>query len=116
MNYLIKDQSANLRFEYLSQGGPADSTLSIGHKSGGITALLRKGFANFEIDKEFNFPNNIKDRDVGEIPNYHYRDDGLELWKAIKEYVREVMNVFYETDADVEKDEELQCWDLDVYK
>ena len=98
------------------QGGPADSTLSIGHKSGGITALLRKGFANFEIDKEFNFPNNIQDRDVGEIPNYHYRDDGLELWMAIKEYVREVMNVFYETDADVEEDEELQCWDLDVYK
>ena len=90
--------------------------MSIGHISGGITALLRKGFANFEIDKEFNFPNNIEDRDVVDIPNYHYRDDGLKLWQAIKEYVCEVMNVFYETDADVENDEELQRWDLDVYQ
>ena len=90
--------------------------MSIGHKSGGITALLRKGFSNLNIDTEFNFPNNIEDRDVGDIPNYHYRDDGLKLWQAIKEYICEVMNVFYETDADVENDEELQRWDLDVYQ
>ena len=90
--------------------------MSIGHKSGGITALLRKSFSLFDIDKEFNFPNNIEDRDVKEIPNYHYRDDGLKLWHAINEYVCDVVDVFYETDEDIENDDEVQNWNLDVYK
>ena len=69
------------------------------------------------IDMLFiNFPNNIKDRDVADIPNYHYRDDCLKLWQAIKEYVCDVLSIFYETDEDVQKDEELQAWDLDVYE
>ena len=90
--------------------------MSIGHNSGGITALLRKGFSNFDIDKEFNFPNDIEYRDVADIPNYHYRDDGLKLWQAIKEYVSDILSTFYETDDDVQKDKEIQAWDSDVYK
>ena len=67
------------------------------------------------IDKEFNFPGNIEDRDVADIPNYHFCKDGLKLWNAIKDYVYDVINVFYETDKDVEEDDELQDWDNDVY-
>ena len=108
----------------LSQGGPADSTLSIGHGSRGIIELLQKSFPRFNFDHELIFPNNIKEktvknpngRDVEEIPNYHFRDDGLALWKAIRSYVEDVINVFYETDEDVQEDHELQEWEMEIYK
>lgn len=51
-----------------------------------------------------------------DIPNYHFRDDGMELWKAIKKYVEDIINIFYQTDEDVKEDQELQDWDLEVYK
>ena len=91
-------------------------TLSIGHGSGGDKALLKKCFENFDINKEFNFPNDIKDRDVSDVPNYYFRDDGLKLWHAIKDYAYDVINVFYETDKDVEQDNELQQWETEIYK
>ena len=99
----------------LLQGGPADSTLSIGNGSDGIVELLKKSFALFDFDHEFNFPNNIKNRDVAEIPNYHFRDDGLALWEAIRNYVVDVINIFYQTDEDVKEDQEIQEWEMEVY-
>ena len=97
------------------QEGPVDSTLSIGNGSKGIAELLQRSFAVFDFDHEFNFPNNIKNRDVADIPNYHFRDDGLALWDAIRVYVEEVVNIFYLTDEDVKEDHELQEWELEVY-
>ena len=89
--------------------------MSVGHGSSGITQLLRKSFAEFDFDHEFNFPINISNREVSDIPNYYYRDDGLKLWHAISDYVSDIINIFYERDEDVENDVELQEWDLDVY-
>ena len=100
---------------FIRQGGPADTTLSVGHGSSGIKELLCKSFSKFDFDHEFNFPVNINNREVGDIPNYHYRDDGLKLWHAIKDYVSDIINIFYERDEDVENDIELQEWDLEVY-
>ena len=33
------------------------------------------------------------------LPGYYYRDDGLKLWDAIEQYVRDVVNEFYASDA-----------------
>ena len=98
------------------QGGPADSTLSIGHGSKGITKLLQKSFNGFEFDNEFNFPHNIMNRDVGDIPNYHFRDDGLDLWNEIKNFVKDVIDIFYETDDDILGDWELQEWTSELVR
>ena len=69
----------------------------------------------FDFDHELNFPNNIKNRDVSDIPNYHFRDDGLTLWFAIRSYVDDVINIFYRTDEDVQEDLELQEWEMEVH-
>ena len=103
----------------LSQGGPADSTLSVGHmvhgsERNGILELTRKGLNKLDFETEFNFEKNIENRDVADIPNYHYRDDGLKLWNVINGYVQEIISLFYETDKEVEEDKELQDWDFEV--
>ena len=98
----------------LSQDGPAASTLSVGHGSKGIMELTRKGLDELDFETEFNFFKNIENRDVADIPNYHYRDDGLKLWHVINGYVRDIINIFYETDKEVEEDKELEDWDCEI--
>ena len=77
--------------------------------------LLQKSFEFLDFDLELNFPNNIEHRDVADIPNYHFRDDGLEIWFAIRTYVDNVINIFYETDKDVQEDFELQDWEKEIF-
>ena len=45
-----------------------------------------------------------------DLPNYFARDDGLELWYAVKTYVKDVIDIFYLNDEDVRVDDELQRW------
>ena len=100
-------------FYFPLQGGAADRTLSIGHGSEGITDLLKKSMQEFRFDTHWDFELNIKTRGMckeGGIPNYYFRDDGLELWKAMKTYVQEVIDIFYLQDDDVKEDTELQEW------
>ena len=97
------------------QKGPADATLSVGRGSNGMIELLQNSFECFRFDHELNFPQNIKDRDVVDIPNYHFRDDGLEHWFAIRSYVDNVVDLFYHTDEDVQQDYELQEWETEIF-
>ena len=55
-------------------------------------------------------------RDVGDIPNYHFRDDGLDLWNEIKNFVKDVIDIFYETDDDILGDWELQEWTSELVR
>ena len=69
--------------------------------------------------QDYNLPKNLKKRgvdDPSKLPAYYYRDDGLALWEAIEKFVREIVGIFYKSDDDVEKDDEIQNWILDVYK
>nr|XP_025140741.1 arachidonate 5-lipoxygenase isoform X5 [Bubalus bubalis] len=50
-----------------------------------------------------------------DIPYYFYRDDGLLVWEAIKTFVAEVVDIYYESDQVVEEDQELQDFVKDVY-
>ena len=77
--------------------------------------LLQRSFQYFSFDHELNFPQNIKNRDVGDLPNYHFRDDGLQLWFAIRSYVDSVVDIFYHTDIDVQQDYELQEWETEIF-
>ncbi len=45
--------------------------------------------------------------DPKQLPGYYYRDDGLKVWKAIKEFVTNVVKFFYLSDNDVKNDREL---------
>ncbi|XP_069428424.1 polyunsaturated fatty acid 5-lipoxygenase [Ovis canadensis] len=64
------------------------------------------------------FPEAIKARGMDnaeDIPYYFYRDDGLLVWEAIKTFVAEVVDIYYEGDQVVEDDQELQDFVKDVY-
>ena len=41
---------------------------------------------------------------------YPYRDDGMEIWTVLGNYVRDYLALYYKTDADVTEDYELQNW------
>ena len=71
---------------------------------------------NFE---DYNFPNSLKKRgvdDPSKLQEYYYRDDGLALWEAIQKFVSEMVGIFYRSDEDVKKDDEVQNWIIDVYE
>jgi linoleate 9S-lipoxygenase len=44
------------------------------------------------------------------IEDYPYAVDGLEIWAAIKSWVDEYVNFYYESDKDVKDDEELRAF------
>ncbi|XP_076843064.1 polyunsaturated fatty acid lipoxygenase ALOX15B-like [Brachyhypopomus gauderio] len=61
-------------------------------------------------------PDNIMERGVENIPNYYYRDDGLDLWNVINVFVQRVIVHYYLNDADVERDSELQNWIKEIFQ
>ncbi|XP_061535674.1 arachidonate 12-lipoxygenase, 12R-type-like isoform X1 [Phycodurus eques] len=60
-------------------------------------------------------PDNIADRDMQDLPNFHYRDDGLQLWNIIFKYVQGVIQYYYKSDDEVQQDSELQTWIWDIF-
>ncbi|XP_038899354.1 linoleate 9S-lipoxygenase-like isoform X2 [Benincasa hispida] len=44
------------------------------------------------------------------FPDYPYAEDGLEIWTAIKTWVKSFCSIFYRDDDSVHSDEELQAW------
>ncbi|MCA9685840.1 MAG: lipoxygenase, partial [Myxococcales bacterium] len=61
--------------------------------------------------------NNLKIRGVDDpalLPDYPYRDDALLLWDAIEGWVGDYLDLYYDSDADVVEDEELQAWYRDL--
>ncbi|XP_065263905.1 polyunsaturated fatty acid 5-lipoxygenase isoform X2 [Emys orbicularis] len=50
-----------------------------------------------------------------DIPYYYYRDDGIKVWEAIKSFMTDVIDIYYESDEVVCEDLELQAFVKDVY-
>ncbi|XP_076810011.1 allene oxide synthase-lipoxygenase protein-like isoform X2 [Clavelina lepadiformis] len=48
------------------------------------------------------------------LPNFHYRDDAIALWRIMETYVRNMICHYYKTDEDVCNDNELQDFAKDV--
>jgi len=103
------------RVVLFAPGGAIDSTLAIGHGSNGVLELITKAFQDFTYD-DMNYVEDLKKRDVMDLPNFHHRDDSIKLWDTILEYVTEMVTNYYETDLDVLKDWELQSWVKDVFE
>ena len=43
------------------------------------------------------------------------RDDALRLWAAIENFIKDVIALYYKSDDDVAKDNELQAWIKDIH-
>ena len=48
------------------------------------------------------------------MKNYPYRDDGLAIWDAIYNWVKDYTDLYYKTDADVQNDYELANWVAEI--
>ena len=78
------------------------------------TRCMANGMTSFNF-KESAFPSDIANREV-DNPDlfYPYRDDGILLWTAIQDFIKEYVDLYYEAEADVTGDYEIQAWANDV--
>ena len=95
-------------------GGSADVSLTVGHGSDGLKCLIAKFYKRFTYD-DLNYPEDLRRRDMMELPGYHHRDDCVKIWDVMMEYVKGMVDCFYEDDAAVTGDWELQDWVEDVF-
>ena len=52
--------------------------------------------------------------DANKLPVYPYRDDALLIWDAIHKWVSSYLNIYYQSNLDVQGDTKLQAWGADV--
>ena len=67
--------------------------------------LMKKYYKNINWSS-YDLPKVLKERGVDDpekLPGFHYRDDAVRLWKAIKDYVTRIVSIYYHSDGDVEK-------------
>ncbi len=107
--------NSRARDSLINDGGIIDQMFSLGTE--GKKELLRRASAEYSVDWT-NIKKSVKVRGVDnpdQLPGYYYRDDGLKLFNAIEDFVRDVVNAFYKSDSLVRSDSELQNWAKDVY-
>eukprot|EP00976_Prorocentrum_cordatum_P057096 1151514-Prorocentrum_minimum.AAC.1 len=44
------------------------------------------------------------------FPDFPWREDGLLIWAALVDYVKDYVGLYYSSDEDVAEDKELQDW------
>jgi arachidonate 15-lipoxygenase len=98
------------RNELIVPGGPIDSAISVGTE--GAYWLINKGLQSFSFG-DLDPVRDIERRQVADsdaLGGYYYRDDALQVWDLIGNYVEEVLRAFYPDDAAVAADDELNAW------
>ncbi|OAY77154.1 Linoleate 13S-lipoxygenase 2-1, chloroplastic [Ananas comosus] len=115
--------NAMARESLINAGGVIESCFSPGKYSAELSAaaygklwrfdmealpadLIRRGMAVEDPTAEHGLRLTIND--------YPFANDGLLIWSSIKEWVRDYVNRYYPTAADVTADHELQAWWEDV--
>lgn len=98
------------RNSLIAPGGPIDETIAIGAE--GSLTLVGLEYENWTFATT-NPVTDLENRGLLSeevLPGYHYRDDALKLFTAIKQYVNDLLRVYYPDDETVQKDSELQAW------
>ena len=71
----------------------------------GHIMLMKKYYQNISWSS-YDLPKVFKERgvhDAKKLPGFHYRDDALRLWQAIKEYITDILSIYYHSDEDIQK-------------
>lgn len=98
----------------MADGGGVDIVLSgtIGYSRAVTTAAVRAfDFSANALPKELQ-QRGVLDREV--LPDYPFREDGLDVWAAIEAWVSTYVHVFYSDDSSVQGDPELQAFVAEV--
>jgi arachidonate 15-lipoxygenase len=96
----------------LAEQGSLDSLLGGTIKSN-VELAIKETLSQLANFNEVAFPRTLEKRGVNnykQLPIYPYRDDGLLIWGAIHQWVKEYLGLFYASDKSVETDEQLQNW------
>ncbi|XP_030270904.1 hydroperoxide isomerase ALOXE3-like isoform X1 [Sparus aurata] len=80
----------------------------------GMITILKRSMSSMTYSS-LCIPEDIAERGLEDVPNFHYRDDGLRLWDIISRFVQEVLSYYYKNDAEVKQDSELQKWISDIF-
>ncbi|XP_077427657.1 arachidonate 12-lipoxygenase, 12R-type-like isoform X2 [Vanacampus margaritifer] len=85
--------------------------------SGGeaLTMILERLMSSITY-RSLCIPDDIADRDMQDVPNFYYRDDGLQLWSIMFKFVQGVIQYYYKSDDEVHDDSELQIWIGDIFE
>ncbi|KAK6172844.1 hypothetical protein SNE40_016422 [Patella caerulea] len=108
--YLLAINTRALQ-KLVSPGGWIDKSMTTG--ANGLFELVRRGVKDWRMDVDGTLPEDLKNRgvdDVSALPNYHYRDDALLLYEAIKNYVTKYVDLYYDSTEKIDGDWELQSW------
>uniref|UniRef100_A0A665XD66 Arachidonate 15-lipoxygenase type B n=1 Tax=Echeneis naucrates TaxID=173247 RepID=A0A665XD66_ECHNA len=101
------------RIRLISESGVFTQFTSSGGEA--MATILKRSLASVTYSS-LCIPDDITERGLQNVPNFYYRDDGLQLWDIINRFVKGVLSYYYKTDAEVQKDSELQKWILDIFE
>jgi len=103
------DINEGAKHSLIIPGGVVASVLSPSIE--GSLSLVRDARLAWRFDQ--NLPHRLfelRGVQAGRLPEFPFRDDTLLLWDAIRAYVRAFLSVYYDGDAAVRADWELQAW------
>ncbi|KAK7168460.1 hypothetical protein R3I94_002509 [Phoxinus phoxinus] len=100
------------RNQLISMDGTLSKYAGVGGES--LGKLLKRATASLTYSA-LCLPDNISERGLETVPHYYYRDDGRKLWDIINKFVAGLLSHYYQHDAHVLKDTELQCWISEIF-
>ncbi|XP_071508865.1 polyunsaturated fatty acid 5-lipoxygenase-like [Diadema antillarum] len=93
------------------EGGWVDTTMAIGRI--GMFEIVRRKWQKWRLDVQGSLLADLEDRGVADpevLPNYHYRDDAVLIRRAIFDYVKRIIDCYYDSSEKIQQDKELQEW------
>ncbi|XP_056088518.1 hydroperoxide isomerase ALOXE3-like isoform X1 [Rhinichthys klamathensis goyatoka] len=100
------------RNQLISKDGAITMYAGVGGES--LEKLLKRATASLTYSA-LCLPDNISERGLETVPHYYYRDDGIKLWNIINKFAAAFLSHYYQCDAHVQKDTELQRWISEIF-